>query len=63
MTTPPPIDMQMIQRKIREMEQKLKVKSRPLPQASPEHWPGQGTAYGDFQLASRKRKIRRAAIA
>lgn len=62
MTEPPPIDMERIRNKIREMETKLKIKSKPLPKAPGELWPGESMDLGGWTLASRKRRVRRQAI-
>jgi len=48
---------------IQRMEKEGVSKKEPLPQAMPEHRPGEGIMYGDWALAqARKRRARRAVI-
>lgn len=52
----PEIDTQQIMRGLRETGKKSGKKRAPLPQAAPEHRPGEGYYYGDWTIARRKGK-------
>lgn len=54
----PEINSTEILRGLRETGKKagIKKKKEPLPQAPPEHYPGEGLLYGDWAVASRKQR-------